>query len=156
MKTFYDIMLNQIRQHHLENIVIVIAKHSPYIIAMLYLLTLSYLFINQHSLLFVTIFKPLSTFLLVTVLRKFINRPRPCVQFHIQPLVAHKKDQSFPSRHTASAFAIALALANLHTTLGIIAILLACIVALSRLLTGVHFISDIFAGIIISFLIFII
>ena len=123
---------------------------------MLYLLTLSYLFINQHSLLFVTIFKPLSTFLLVTVLRKFINRPRPCVQFHIQPLVAHKKDQSFPSRNTASAFAIALALANLHTTLGIIAILLAFIVALSRLLTGVHFISDIFAGIIISFLIFII
>ena len=156
MKSFYETMLNQIRKHHLEQIIVAIAKYSPYILAIIYLMTLLYLFIISHELLLLTILKPFITFIFVTVLRKFINRPRPCIAFQIQPLIGHKQYQSFPSRHSASAFAIAFALFNVNFTLGLMTMILAFIVSLSRIFTGVHFISDVIASFIISFLIFII
>ena len=66
--------------------------------------------------------------------------------FNIEPLVGHKTGESFPSRHTVSAFAIAFALLNINIHLGIIALIIACIVGLSRIICAVHFISDVLCG----------
>ena len=112
MEKFYQNNLNYIRQHHLDKICVVIAKITPYLTAALYALTLLILFINHSSKLLLTIIKPLSSFLIVTLIRKLYNRPRPCMTFNIEPLVGHKTGESFPSRHTVSAFAIAFALSS--------------------------------------------
>ena len=114
------------------------------------------IFINHSSKLLLTIIKPLSSFLIVTLIRKLYNRPRPCMTFNIEPLVGHKTGESFPSRHTVSAFAIAFALLNINIHLGIIALIIACIVGLSRIICAVHFISDVLCGFLIALIIYLI
>ena len=53
---------------------------------------------------------PLITFILVTVARAIINAPRPYEKYHYTPAVPKDtKGKSFPSRHTVSAFIIAMA-----------------------------------------------
>ena len=103
-----------------------------------------------------TIIKPLSSFLIVTLIRKLYNRPRPCMTFNIEPLVGHKTGESFPSRHTVSAFAIAFALLKINIHLGIIALIIACIVGLSRIICAVHFISDVLCGFLIALIIYLV
>ena len=114
MEKFYQRNLHLIRQHHLDKICISITKITPYLTALLYTITLFILFISHSSKLMMTIIKPLSSFLIVTIIRKIYNRPRPCVTCDIDPLVDHKTDESFPSRHTVSAFAIGFALPSLE------------------------------------------
>ena len=153
MEKLYQHNLHFIRQHHLDKFCVFVAKITPYLTALLYAITLLILFINHSSKLVITILKPLSSFLIVTIIRKLYNRPRPCVVFNIEPLVDHKTDESFPSRHTVSAFAIAFALLNISLPLGIISLIIACLVGLSRILCGVHFVSDVFCGFLIALII---
>ena len=72
---------------------------------------------------------------------------------NIEPLIKHKHGESFPSRHTVSAFAIAFACLHIYLPLGIIMTILAIIVSSSRILCGVHYISDVISAIIIAFII---
>lgn len=153
MEKFYQNNLHYIRKHHLDKFCVLITKITPYLTALLYAITLLILFINHSSKLVITILKPLSSFLIVTIIRKLYNRPRPCVVFNIEPLVDHKTDESFPSRHTVSAFAIAFALLNISLPLGIISLIIACLVGLSRIFCGVHFVSDVFCGFLIALII---
>lgn len=76
MEKFYQNNLNFIRQHHLDKICVVLAKTTPYLTAILYALTLLILFINHSSKLLITIIKPLSSFLIVTIIRKLYDRPQ--------------------------------------------------------------------------------
>ena len=71
----------------------------------------------------------------------------------IEPLIKHKQGESFPSRHTVSAFAIAFACLKVSLPLGIVMLLLAITVSLSRILCGVHYISDVISAIVIAFII---
>lgn len=90
---------------------------------------------------------PLCTFILVTVLRAIINAQRPYEKYNYTPVV-HKetKGKSFPSRHTVSAFIIAMAFMYIQSTLGIIMLTVAAAIAVIRVLSGVHFIRDVVSG----------
>ena len=55
-----------------------------------------------------------------------------------------------PSRHTASAFIISLAILYINTELGIAALSVSFLITLSRLLAGVHFIKDVLVAMLIS------
>lgn len=100
------------------------------------------------------------------ILKVFIDRPRPWVQgdfdfitldYVKQRLVSIPGDSSFPSGHTASSFAAAFALlpALPKKKKGwfIPAIILAVLIAASRIYVCVHYPSDVFAGLIIGTLI---
>lgn len=150
MTSFYQTILTAIRKHHLEKPIIFISKITPYIIATIYGCTLIYLLFTTREIPFLTIFKPVVAFLLVTIIRKIYDRPRPTMTMNIKPLIDHKKGESFPSRHTVSAFSIALALYPINTVLGYIALIIALIVAATRILCGLHHISDVLAAIMIS------
>lgn len=90
---------------------------------------------------------PLGVFLGVSLFRKFYNAPRPYEVYSIKPLVKPSgRGESFPSRHSASAFVIAMAMLYINHLLGVIFLMLATIVALSRFFGGVHFLKDIFVG----------
>ena len=88
---------------------------------------------------------PAAGFLLVTLIRKKLNRPRPAQLFHFVPLVQHEDGCSFPSRHTSSAFLITCALFWLCRYTALPAVF-ALIAALSRVVAGVHFPRDVIAG----------
>lgn len=88
-------------------------------------------------------------------LKNIIARMRPYHRFEdILPLIGHPGDFSFPSGHSASAFAAAGAFAgNLKRRAGMFFLFLALLIALSRLYLGVHYPSDVLGGIFIGLII---
>lgn len=83
------------------------------------------------------------------LLKNLVGRIRPydaCSA--LLPLVTKPTDYSFPSGHTGSSFASACVLyRHLPKKAGIPALILALFISLSRLYVGVHYPSDVLAGI---------
>ena len=91
------------------------------------------------------------SFVLVSLLRKLIDSPRPYENWDITPLIAKdKKGQSFPSRHVFSAALISCFIWQLHRGLGAFCFALAILLALCRVLSGVHYPKDVLAGYLIG------
>lgn len=154
METIYQSMLHNIRKYpRLQIIIIGFTRYIPIITFIVYPSLVIYLLYTKNNLLIETIWKPLTSFLIVTIFRKIINRKRPYETMDINPLVKHKQGESFPSRHTVSAFAIAFVCLQVNLPLGITMLILAIIVSSSRILCGVHYISDVLSAIIIALLI---
>lgn len=87
------------------------------------------------------------SFVLVSLLRKGVNRPRPYQALDIHPLI-HKDTQgkSFPSRHVFSVFVIDMAFWYLCPPLGGVFLAVGLILAACRVLGGVHYPSDVCFG----------
>ena len=86
-------------------------------------------------------------------LKDLIARPRPfVVNDAIVPLVGGVSPyRSFPSGHSGGSFAAMLALSKwVPKKIGIPAIILAAMVALSRLYVGVHYPTDILGGFVVG------
>ena len=94
---------------------------------------------------------PMHVFLGVTLLRVIIDEQRPYERFDT-PSVFGKttKGKSFPSRHTASAFIIAMAFMYVDFWWGMLAMLIARLIELSRIMAGAPYIHDVLAGMAIS------
>ena len=77
------------------------------------------------------------------------TRPRPFTEHpaltHV--LGARTTDPSFPSDHAAAAFAIAFAVLAFSRRAGIGFLAVATLIALSRVLVGVHYPTDVLAGV---------
>ncbi len=93
------------------------------------------------------------------LLKHLVQRVRPWVDFPaLVPLVTEKDPLSFPSGHTSAAFAFALAFLRgdgAGTWLGrrwvkAGAVILAALMALSRLYVGVHYPTDVLAGFVVG------
>jgi len=87
---------------------------------------------------------------LVTILLKHVScRARPFLPeagaFH-PPFCLQSGMDSFPSGHSAQAFAIAVILAGSYPRLSPLCYLAATMVGLSRVVVGVHYPSDVLAG----------
>jgi len=94
---------------------------------------------------------PAATLLLITVIRKAVNRQRPYEKYATPSLFGRDgKGQSFPSRHTASAYIIAMSGFLLSPILAAVLLIVATTIGITRILAGVHFISDVVAGMLIS------
>lgn len=136
-----------------KNILKFFYKVFPIIIFISYGILIIYSFITKNNKLLKIIVVPLCTFMVVTIFRKIFNRQRPYQKFGIQSVFNKTKDgQSMPSRHTASAFIIAMAILFLNFKIGIIYLILSLFIAISRVLAGVHFVSDVLVGMFISIL----
>ena len=86
------------------------------------------------------------------VIGLFYFRPRPFIShLGVHPLVSVTPYmQSFPSGHATAAFAIATAVAAAHPRLGRWMFVCATLVALGRVLAGVHYPADILAGAVVG------
>lgn len=76
----------------------------------------------------------------------FPYRPRPFAYLppeQIHQLLAHAKDSSFPSDHAAGSFAFAIGLFYARARDGWWALLLAALVAVARVMVGVHWPTDV-------------
>ncbi len=96
---------------------------------------------------------PMTVFAIITVFRKIFNRARPYEKFATPSVFGKDKSgESMPSRHTACAFIIAMAFMYVSIPLGIAYLIISALIMISRVLAGVHFISDVIAGMAISLL----
>lgn len=99
------------------------------------------------------LFVPGISFVVLSVVRKLINRPRPYETFEIVPVIPkNTKGNSFPSRHVFSATIIAMTFI-LHSPwswLGLIFLGISIVLAVVRVVSGVHYISDVVAGIVVA------
>ncbi|MDN3020137.1 undecaprenyl-diphosphatase [Paenibacillus sp. BSR1-1] len=80
----------------------------------------------------------------------FFYRDRPFVSHHVNWLIPHVKNASFPSDHATAAFVIATAIWIWRKRDGWLWLLLSAGIALSRVWTGVHYPLDVTAGMIIG------
>lgn len=95
----------------------------------------------------ITAVVPAAAFVVGTALRAAIDRPRPYTKYGFAPLFPKDKPgQSMPSRHCFSAAAIAAAVWYVLPPLGAVLAVLAMVIAVSRVITGVHFVSDVLVG----------
>jgi undecaprenyl-diphosphatase len=85
----------------------------------------------------------IATALLVVVVKRTVRRARP---HHEVSVVAPPDRFSFPSGHTAAAFALALAMFGAVPWLAPVLILAAVVVGYARLYLGVHYPVDVAAG----------
>lgn len=128
-----------------------IYEYLPYAIGYYYLAAAFFLFFTGNLKIIRFTAVPAMLFLLVTAFRCIVSTKRPYEVYNITPIM--KKDKigkSMPSRHTACAFAIAMAFMHLNVIAGLLMMILAAAVGLSRVLCGVHFIKDVIAGAIVA------
>ena len=86
-------------------------------------------------------------FLLVSILRRLIDAPRPYELYDFyEEKPKEKKGQSFPSRHVFSAFVIATLSFTVSPILGGALLAVGVLLAVSRVLLGIHFIRDVVCG----------
>lgn len=130
-----------------------INKFTTTIVYFIYPVFLFKLAFNRDIRFWKVLLIPSISFILVSVFRKCTNAPRPYEVLDIVPII--KKDtkgKSFPSRHVFSVFIIAMTLYYISIPVGITLMVLGIILAIIRVLGGVHFPKDVIAGAIIGIL----
>ena len=85
-------------------------------------------------------------------LKDFFARPRPFnVSSELVTLIKHPSSFSFPSGHTSGSFSAALVLYHMMSKkIGVPAVVLATMIAFSRMYIGVHYPTDILGGIVVA------
>lgn len=93
------------------------------------------------------LFIPASGFVILSLLRKKINAPRPYEEWAIKPLLDRDSPgQSMPSRHVFSATIISMACLHASLSVGVILLVLSVFLGLVRVLGGVHYPKDVLVG----------
>lgn len=91
------------------------------------------------------------THILTLIVQQVIRRERPSIE-HAK-IVMWTRTPSFPSAHSSGSMAFAVAIAAVTVGLGniglataILAIVLAVLIGISRIVVGVHYLSDVLCG----------
>ena len=90
---------------------------------------------------------PALGFVLLTLVRKWINQARPYETWGIIPLLdKDSSGNSMPSRHVFSATIISMACLHANLPVGLILLVLSALLGLARVLGGVHYPKDVLVG----------
>lgn len=91
------------------------------------------------------------SFVFVSIFRHYVNTPRPYEVADFEPIIEKETTgNSFPSRHVFSIFVIATTLYFISKPLGILLMIAGVLLAILRVVGGVHFPRDVIAGAIIG------
>lgn len=111
------------------------------------LLVTTYLQLGLSQQVGIYLFIPASGFVILSLFRKKINHPRPYETWDIRPLLdKDSSGQSMPSRHVFSATIISMAYFHAWTLIGMILLICSGVLALVRVLGGVHYPKDVLVG----------
>lgn len=132
------------KQEILNLLIIIGAKYILFLsvaIAGIYFFRLS-LEKKKELIIFSLAFMPLA-YLAVWIVSLFYNNPRPFVVGGFVPLIPHGPDNGFPSDHALLSSALAMAIYFFDKKIGSVLMLLAIVISVSRVLAGVHHITDV-------------
>ena len=116
-------------------------------IVYLTLLIITYLQQGLGKQVLMYVFVPASGFVILSLLRKKLNAPRPYEVWEIVPLLDRDSPgQSMPSRHVFSATIISMACLHASLSVGVILLVLSAFLGLVRVLGGVHYPKDVVVG----------
>ena len=147
------ILLNSYHRSWLDNFFIAYTNLGDGIFAIL-LALICFFVLKKRKAGVVLLLAYASTGILAQIIKPLLHSPRPLVYFRPQHFpffidsIIHAGNNSFPSGHTVTAFAIATVLA-FYTTSKIQYVLLllaAALVAFSRVYLSQHFLLDVLAG----------
>lgn len=92
----------------------------------------------------------MDTIIVSGIIKPIVSRPRPFVSNDITPIIKAPFGYSFPSGHAASSFAAATYLYFKNFKYKKVVLILAFLIAFSRLYVFVHYPSDVLVGAIIG------
>lgn len=135
-----------------EKIVQFINSLATKIVYMAYLVALVVLINDKNKDITRFVLVTAISFVLVSVVRRIINSERPYTMYDFKPIIEKdKKGESMPSRHVFSAFIIGMAFLYIgEISLSIIIFACGVIIAVVRVLSGVHFPKDVIVGALIG------
>ncbi len=85
------------------------------------------------------------------ILKNLIARERPCwIDTTIPLLISSPSSYSFPSGHTFDGFAASVSILLYYKKAGILAVIIAAIIAFSRMYLFVHFPTDVLASVVLG------
>ena len=155
MKFFYT-NINKFMWKHsfIKSCIHFASRFCPYMVAIFYSLFLLKIFLNKSGSMLVLTSEPIAVLIVTVILRIIIDRKRPSEKYDLIPIDgSRKKGRSFPSIHVALSVSIALAVLHYGPNMGLLLSTLAGTITIVRLLSGVHYITDVAASIIIAFVI---
>lgn len=141
------------KSYFFDSVVVFLANDLKYVLAVLFIV---FLVLSQYSnwkkfqIAAVTALSSgISYFGLVNLVRFLYHRPRPFLDLPVNQLIANN-DWSFPSAHATFFFAVSTAIYFYDKKWGIVFFAATILMALSRVVAGIHYPSDILAGAIIG------
>lgn len=156
----YNAVYNYLDTHKaLKNILLLLYKVLPYVTALSYMVLIVLCARSKSTIATPAIalsvdatgliLAPLTSFIFVSFIRKCLDSPRPYTKYNITPIVKKDKEgESMPSRHIFSITIIAMCWLYIYQPVGIILLVMTLVLAVLRVVMGVHFIKDVIAGII--------
>ena len=140
---------NLLRHPQLLQLMRVFNRMMTVLMPLAYLTLLGASFISKGlgNDLYTYILVPASGFVLLTLIRKWINQARPYETWEIVPLLdKDSSGNSMPSRHVFSATIISIACLHANLPVGLILLVLSALLGLVRVLGGVHYLKDVLVG----------
>lgn len=129
----------------LDSVIIFSGTYLPYIVFAGIIVWLAFNW-NRNTLLYLAGAAVLSRFIIVEIIRVIWERSRPFVQENIVPLISHSASASFPSGHASFFFALSFVIYLNNKKAGIVFLILSSIIVIARVLSGIHWFSDIIVG----------
>ncbi|MCI9080122.1 MAG: phosphatase PAP2 family protein [Lachnospiraceae bacterium] len=144
----YIRVMDFIRSHKYGvNIIYITGKSITYLTAVIYLLIITLLIYKEDMRFIRVIAVPAASFTALSVFRAKYNAIRPYEKYNFKPLIpkdTHGK--SFPSRHVFSIFICAGAASYIYPVPGMVIYIMGILLAVIRVISGVHFPRDVIAG----------
>ena len=140
---------NLLRHPQLLQLMRVFNRMMTVLMPLAYLTLLGTSFISKGlgNDLYTYILVPASGFVILTLVRKWINQPRPYEAWEIIPLLdKDSSGNSMPSRHVFSATIISMACLHANLPVGLVLLVLSAFLGLVRVLGGVHYPKDVLVG----------
>jgi undecaprenyl-diphosphatase len=134
---------------------VIISGASYLYLVILVISLVSFLYLNKpKKISFLKLLIPTSVtaYLLAKLAGLLIHSPRPFVVENIKPLIHAATDNGFPSDHTLLSMVLALVVVIFNRKIGIVLIVLAVIVGITRVLAHAHHWVDIVGSISIAIL----